>query len=88
MLLQGDVTCRLHKVRSRLALHSLELAERKLQAWASLFSQKTGERMSDHLKLHNQRFMLDIRKNFFTDRVIRHWNGLPGEVVESQFLDI
>ncbi|KAK4831984.1 hypothetical protein QYF61_020367 [Mycteria americana] len=61
----------------------------------ALFSLEKRRLRGDLIALYNGlkggcregRFRLDIRKNFFTERVVKHWNRLPREVVESPSLE-
>ena len=40
------------------------------------------------LKLEHRKFHTNMQKNFFTVRVMEHWNRQPREVAESHSMEI
>ena len=71
-----------------LALYSF-LRRGSGEGGAELFSLGSSARTCGNSpKLHQGKFRLDIRKRFFTEKVVKHWNRLPREVVDAPSLSV
>ena len=69
-----------------MAFHYLKGADK--QEGQRLFTRLDRERTRGNgFKRRQGRFPFDIRRKFFTQRVVKHWNRLPKEVVDAPSLE-
>ena len=60
----------------------------KIEA-GKLFPLAAETRTRGHgLKIRGSRFRTELRRNFFTQRVVNLWNSLPSEAVEATPLNV
>ena len=68
------------------AFQYLKGAHKQEGKW--LFTRADSNRTTgNRFKLRQRRFRLDIRKKFFTQSVVTHWNRLPKEAVDAPSLE-
>jgi len=59
-------------------------SSRSGEGGADLFSLTSIDRMhANGSKLCQESFRLDMRKHFFTNKLVKHWSRLPREVVNA-----
>ena len=52
-----------------------------------MFPMVEEPRTKDHsFKIRGKPFRIEVRRNFFTQRVVNVWNSLPQKVVEAKML--